>query len=205
MRKFVKLGIGMVLIVICLLLFWRFYLSSNMLSKSSDVFKNSKVILSPAVEKWFDNNDLSEKELEIRAYDNHDVLGLLSDSVYADKYREFELKKMHQIAKAQTDISLSEKQFVDVKAQIEAEFQDNIQELENQFQSAKYSALCRWFVERGVSASQYRREENGPVLAVLVYSVEKKDLVALKDSGLHICYMVDKHTTGLVDCFNEEN
>lgn len=166
-------------------------------SATSDVFEGSKVILSPAVKTWFDNNDLDEKELVICAYDSRDVFGPFSDSEYTEKYNALELKKISQTIEVDKDETLSEEQRAIAKSGIESEFESAVESLDNQFIKAKYAALCDWFAERGVSAAPYRKDEKDPVLSVWVYSIEKDDLIALKDSGLHICYTVDHHETVL--------
>ena len=158
---------------------------------TSDIFDGSKVILSPAVKEWFDRDELAEKELVICAYDSRDVFGASADSDYYEKYKALELKKLSQTVEAEKDENLSENQRSAAKAQIESEFEIGVRNLEHEYIKAKYDALCAWFSERGVSAAPYKRFLSEPVLSVKVYSIKKEDLIALKDSGLHVCYTVD--------------
>lgn len=170
---------------------------------TSEVFDGSKVILSPAVKDWFDRNDLAEKELVIRAYDRRDVFGPFSDSEYSEKYKALELEKIFQLVEVEKDETLSDEQRADAEARIEDEFESSVKNLDHEYIKAKYDALCDWFAERGVSAAPYRKNEKDPVISVWVYSIEKDDLIALKDSGLHICYTVDMRESVLQNCTDE--
>ncbi len=187
MKKFANLGFGMVLIVICLILgSCASEGSGSSSAQTSSILDFSKIIITHPIQ----NDSFFDEDVVIRAYDSYDIFGTYNSSEYSDKHTTFETEKNIRILEAQTNEELSESQLENIIAQIDAEFEANIQGLKNDWQNEKYTALSNWFAERGISSSPKWNEEKSHIVSLVLYSIDMDDLTALQNSGLHICYTV---------------
>lgn len=179
--------------------------NNDVITKQNDIFEFSKFIInSPSIKNDLYNNNFFDKDIIICAYDSYDIFENYGGE-YSEKISALESLKAIRIMEIETNEKLTDAELIEATTKIEIDFDTQIQELKEKYQSAlnerqnnKYLLLSEWFEKRNIYSKSNWNTEQTQIVSLTVYSVSLDDLTALQKSGLHICYTID----GLYDLKN---
>ena len=150
----------------------------------------SKILISASLQSELKNDSFSDKDIVICAYDYYDVFGQYPDGEYREKYKVLEIEKVLHLIEVKSNKELTEAQQESLIGQIEAEFDADILRLENQYRNEIYTELEKWLETRALSYERSWNSDKSRVVSLKVYSIDKDDLIALQNSGLHMFYSI---------------
>ena len=156
----------------------------------NEILDVSKILISASLQSELKNDSFSDKDIVICAYDYYNVFGQYPDGEYREKYKVLEIEKVLHLIEVKSNKELTEAQQESLIGQIEAEFDADILRLENQYRNEIYTELEKWLETRALSYERSWNSDKSCVVSLKVYSVDKDDLIALQNSGLHMFYSI---------------